>query len=59
MYFHGRLAVSPGNTRIAESGWVWGPVGVLASWDLKAWVTDNLWESEDGATLEQIGRAHV
>ena len=47
-YFFGGLAVSPGGTRAASGGWVWHPVGMVATWDLGRWLGGHVWESEDG-----------
>ncbi len=47
-YFHGTLLPSPDGGWIADDGWIWHPVGLVATWDLRRWVTDNVWESEDG-----------
>jgi len=47
-YFHGRLVVSPGNDWVLDDGWVWHSVGVVQSWNLRRWVGENRWESEDG-----------
>jgi hypothetical protein len=49
-YFHGRLLVSPDGLHIVDDGWVWHPFGIPEVWDLKAWLDDNVWESEDGPT---------
>ena len=40
----------PGSSfgRVADDGWVWHPVGIPTTWDLRAWLDDNVWESEDG-----------
>jgi len=47
-YFHGALHVSPGGDWIADDGWVWHPVGDPSAWKLKDWLSQNVWESEDG-----------
>lgn len=47
-YFHGTLLASPDGGWIADDGWIWHPVGLVATWDLGRWMTDNVWESEDG-----------
>jgi hypothetical protein len=49
-YFHGALSVNPSGTRIADDGWIWHPVGVPYAWSLERWLSDNVWESEDGPT---------
>jgi hypothetical protein len=53
-YFHGGLAVSPGGEFVADNGWVWSPVGVVTSWDLRRWVGANPWESEDGPSRREL-----
>ena len=61
-YFHGALYPSPDGTRIYDDGWVWQPLGVPAVWSLTAWMRDDPFESEDGASrtdyafLEEWGR---
>jgi hypothetical protein len=47
-YFHCGLAVSPDQRHIADNGWVWHPVGIVAAWSIDRWLDDNAWESEDG-----------
>lgn len=47
-YFHCTLSVSPSNAWIADTGWVWQPAGVISSWNLKQWLEQNPFESEDG-----------
>lgn len=49
-YFHGAICVNPSGTRVADDGWVWHPVGIPYSWSLERWLSDNVWESEDGPT---------
>lgn len=53
-YFHGALWISPNSIRIADDGWVWHPVGVPTTWNLEKWISDNVWESEDGPTRKEI-----
>jgi hypothetical protein len=53
-YFHGALHVSPDGRWIADDGWVWHPVGVPTVWDLRRWLDENPWESEDGPTLQSL-----
>jgi len=53
-YFHCRLTVSPDQRRIVDDGWVWQPVGVLTTWRLDRWLTDNVWESEDGESRKTL-----
>ncbi len=52
-YFHCGLTVSPDQTRIADNGWVWHPVGEVVTWSLEAWRA-NPWESEDGASKKLL-----
>lgn len=49
-YFHGGLYVSSDGAHVLEDGWVWHPVGVPMTWSLESWLSDNVWESEDGPT---------
>jgi hypothetical protein len=53
-YFHNRPIVSPNSTWIAEDGWVWSPVGMTRLWNLKRWLTTNIWESEDGESVKRL-----
>jgi hypothetical protein len=53
-YFHGALHVSPDGRWILDDGWVWHPVGIPTLWDLRRWLEDNPWESEDGPTLRSL-----
>jgi hypothetical protein len=53
-YFHGRLYLSPGGTRILDDGWVWHPVGIPIVWSLERWLSENRWESEDGPTRKEV-----
>lgn len=58
-YYHGALVVSPNHVRIADDGWAWHPVGIPSVWNLEPWLSDNVWESEDGPTRREIcGRTH-
>lgn len=57
-YFHGALYVSPNNQWVAEYGWVWHPVGVSRAWNLKHWYLDNVWESEDGDSVQSFVYSH-
>ncbi len=52
-YFHGKLHSSPNGTFLAETGWVWAPVGVTLVWNNNAWLA-NVWESEDGTSLDSV-----
>ncbi|MEU6487148.1 DUF6304 family protein [Streptomyces sp. NPDC046887] len=53
-YFHGALAVSPGGTRIADDGWVWGPHGVPTVWNLRNWTAGRTGEAETGRTRKEL-----
>jgi hypothetical protein len=53
-YFHGRILVSPGGSRILDDGWVWHPMGIPRAWSLTAWLESNVWESEDGPTVIEL-----
>jgi hypothetical protein len=53
-YWHADLIVSPNQEWVAEYGWVWAPVGLLLSWNLRRWLYDNVWESEDGASVKRL-----
>ena len=53
-YFHGAVFLSPDETQILDDGWVWQPSGAPARWSLTRWITENVWESEDGPTLKVL-----
>lgn len=53
-YFHGALYLSPDGTRILDDGWVWHPVGVPVVWSVDRWLSENIWESEDGLTKREV-----
>lgn len=53
-YFHGALYLSPSGAQIVDDGWVWHPVGIPTTWSLERWISDNVWESEDGPTKKNI-----
>lgn len=53
-YFHGALYLSPNGTRILDDGWVWHPVGIPVVWSVDRWLSENVWESEDGATKRDV-----
>ena len=53
-YFHCSLAVSPDAQWIVDAGWAWTPAGIPRAWSLPRWVTDNVWESEDGSSLKSL-----
>lgn len=52
-YFHGGLLTSPDGGRIADTGWVWQPVGLLAAWSLREWLNDPR-ASENGDSLKHF-----
>ena len=51
-YFHGFPVISPDAKWIIEDGWIWMPYGVTRLWNLQRWLTQNVWESEDGVSLK-------
>jgi hypothetical protein len=53
-YFHGALYISPNSVHIADDGWVWHPAGIPTAWSLQRWMSENVWESEDGPTRKTI-----
>ena len=53
-YFHAALLASPNGEWIADNGWIWHPVGVVRTWNLRKWVEGNVWESEDGPSLHTL-----
>jgi len=53
-YFHGALYVSPSGAYIVDDGWVWGPFGVPSAWSIDHWLSENVWESEDGPTKKYL-----
>ncbi|HEY5002714.1 MAG TPA: hypothetical protein VII61_06150, partial [Ktedonobacteraceae bacterium] len=53
-YFHAGLSVSPHQEWIADNGWVWQPVGIVTTWDLRCWLQENVWESEDGSSHRSL-----
>jgi hypothetical protein len=53
-YSHGALHPSPGGRWIADDGWVWAPVGVPCVWDLRRWLSGDLWEAEDGPSRRSL-----
>jgi hypothetical protein len=53
-YFHGALHVSPNGVHILDDGWVWHPIGIPVAWSLERWISENVWESEDGPTRRMI-----
>ncbi|WP_344587794.1 hypothetical protein [Actinomadura vinacea] len=57
-YFHGAVHVSPDGRWIADDGWVWAPVGIPTVWDLRRWLDENPWESEDGPSRGNLAWRH-
>ncbi|WP_379134047.1 hypothetical protein [Paenibacillus sp. sgz500958] len=55
-YFHGQLLVSPNNEWVVDNGWEWHPRGSVTAWNIKQWITNNCWESENGETKKQLWR---
>lgn len=53
-YFHARLLVSPNQEWIADNGWVWHPIGIIDVWNIKRWLNENIWESEDGSSKRSL-----
>jgi hypothetical protein len=53
-YFHCGLSISPSQEWIADNGWLWHPMGMVVSWNLRRWVQENAWESEDGPTKKDL-----
>lgn len=53
-YFHCALTVSPNQQFIVDTGWVWHPVGVIASWSIPNWLQQNVWESENGDSKREF-----
>lgn len=53
-YFHCGLTVSPDGEWLVDDGWVWTPVGVLRSFNLRRWARENVWESEDGPSVKEL-----
>ena len=53
-YFHAGLVVSPDGRFVAEDGWAWAPIGVVVAWDLRRWLRENPWESEDGPSRHPL-----
>jgi len=53
-YFHSDLSISPDHQFIADNGWQWHPIGVITAWNLRRWIEENPWESEDGPTKKDL-----
>ncbi|MGG4142490.1 hypothetical protein ABEW34_05105 [Paenibacillus algorifonticola] len=49
-YFHAKLYISPDQQWVVDMGWVWQPVGIIRSWNVRAWL-NNARESEDGVSV--------
>jgi hypothetical protein len=59
-YFHCGLLVSPDQEWIVDNGWAWHPWGVVRAWNLRRWLEENIWESEDGPSLRDlVDRAYL
>jgi hypothetical protein len=52
-YFHSQITVSPNHQWVADDGWVWHPVGIIATWNLSEWFL-NPWTSEDGNSIKRF-----
>lgn len=53
-YFHCGLSVSPDQQWIVDNGWMWHPVGSVVAWNVRRWVQENPWESEDGPSQLEL-----
>lgn len=53
-YFHSCLTVSPNQEWVVDNGWVWHPVGEVVAWNLRRWLQENVWESEDGPSRKML-----
>jgi hypothetical protein len=53
-YFHCGLTVSPNQEYVVDNGWVWHPVGIVTTWNIRRWLHDNPWESEDGESKKSL-----
>jgi hypothetical protein len=54
-YFHGQLRPSPEGGLMFDDGWVWHPVSIPRIWSVAEWLASNPWESEDGASIIDLG----
>lgn len=54
-YFHGQLHPSPDGGLLFDDGWVWHPVSIPRIWSVTEWLSTNPWESEDGASIVDLG----
>ena len=52
-YFHCGLTVSRDQRYLADNGWVWGPMGLVTTWSLDAWLA-NPWESDHGPSHKRL-----
>ncbi len=58
-YFHAGLLVSPDGARVLDNGWIWHPWGQVRVFDVRRLARENVWESEDGASVRDLaGRAY-
>jgi hypothetical protein len=55
-YFHASLLVSPDQQLVADNGWIWHPIGIVAIWNISRWLRDNVWESENGESKQYLCR---
>lgn len=53
-YFHCRLVPSPEQSRLAENGWMWHPLGTVRTWDIDPWLSENPYESDDGESVKEF-----
>jgi len=53
-YFHGRLSVSPDQQWAMDDGWIWHPMGSVVAWNIRRWLHENPWESDDGPSLLEL-----
>lgn len=53
-YFHALPVISPDGEWIVEDGWAWAPLGISRVWNLRRWLNDNVWESEDGDSVRRL-----
>ena len=53
-YFYSGLHLSPDGAWALSTGWVWQPVGQVRIFNLKRWLDENVWESEDGASVKNL-----
>jgi hypothetical protein len=53
-YFHCCLTISPDQEWVVDNGWVWQPTGEVVIWNLRRWMQENVWESEDGPSRKVL-----